>query len=94
MRPFFRLLAGLLLVTPAALPQVTLVERGYKGRIYQTHGAINKDFLRVGGKNVEGAIAPTGPLVVADQLPDSNPIKRVSLQFFKMYDAAYPAGCP
>jgi branched-chain amino acid transport system substrate-binding protein len=76
--------------TPAALPQVTLVERGYKGRIYQTHGAINKDFLRVGGKNVEGAIAPTGPLVVADQLPDSNPIKRVSLQFFKMYDAAYP----
>lgn len=76
--------------TPGALPQTTLVQSGYKGRIYQTHGVINKDFLRVGGKSVEGMIAPTGPLVVADQLPDSNPIKKVALQFFKMYDAAYP----
>ena len=76
--------------TPAALPQATLLERGFKGRVYQTHGVINKDFLRVGGKNVEGTIAPTGPLVVADQLPDSNPIKKVALQFFRMYDAAYP----
>jgi branched-chain amino acid transport system substrate-binding protein len=76
--------------TPAALPQATLVERGYKGRIYQTHGAVGKDFLRVGGKNVEGTVAPTGPLSVADQLPDSNPTKKIALQFFKMYDAAYP----
>ena len=76
--------------TPAVLPQATLVERGYKGKIYQTHGVINRDFLRVGGKNVEGMVAPTGPLVVADQLPDSNPMKKVALDFFKAYSAAFP----
>ena len=76
--------------TPAVLPQATLVERGYKGKIYQTHGVINRDFLRVGGKNVEGMVAPTGPLVVADQLPDSNPMKKVALDFFKQYGAAFP----
>ena len=76
--------------TPAVLPQATLVERGYKGRIYQTHGVINRDFLRVGGKNVEGMVAPTGPLVVADQLPDSNPMKKVALDFLRQYAAAFP----
>ena len=50
--------------TPAALPQITLAERGYKGRIYQSHGAANRDFLRVGGKNVEGALIPVGPMLV------------------------------
>src|SRR5580698_4579858 len=62
--------------TPAALPQVTLVERGYKGKIYQTHGVANNDFLRVGGKAVEGTILPVGPMLVAEQLPNDNPIKK------------------
>lgn len=75
--------------TPAALPQATLMERGFKGQVYQTHGVINRDFIRVGGEAVEGAIAPTGPVVVAEQLPDSNPIKKVSMEFFKLHDAAY-----
>lgn len=78
--------------TPGALPQVTLVERGYKGRIYHNHGVINKDFLRVGGKSLEGAFAPTGPVMVAEQLPDSNPIKKVALDFTKAYEGAYGAG--
>ncbi|OOG56153.1 ABC transporter substrate-binding protein [Polaromonas sp. C04] len=76
--------------TPAALPARTLKERGYKGKIYFTDGVINEDFLRVGGKDVEGAYLPAGPFVVATQLPDSNPIKKVSLEFMKLYDAAYP----
>jgi branched-chain amino acid transport system substrate-binding protein len=78
--------------TPGALPQVTLRERGYKGRIYHNHGVINKDFLRVGGKSLDGALAPTGPVMVAEQLPDSNPIKKVSLDFTKAYEGAYGAG--
>ena len=76
--------------SPATLPQLALLERGYKGQIYHTHGIIGPDFLRVGGKSVEGAIAPSGPLIVADQLPDSNPIKGVSLAFFKNYEGKYP----
>ena len=77
--------------TPAVLPQATLVERGYKGRIYQTHGVANKDFLRVGGKNVEGAVLPVGPILVAEQLPDSNASKKVALAYIKAYEAAYGA---
>ncbi|MCX7176614.1 MAG: ABC transporter substrate-binding protein [Proteobacteria bacterium] len=78
--------------TPAALPQTTLKERGYKGLIYQTHGVANNDFLRVGGKSVEGTILPAGPVLVADQLPDSNPLKKSSLTYVHKYEAAYGAG--
>ncbi len=78
--------------TPAVLPQKTLVERGYKGRIYQTHGIGTLDFLRVGGKDVEGTLFPTGPAVVARGLPDSNPVKKVALDFTRRYEAAYGAG--
>ncbi|PUA17043.1 ABC transporter substrate-binding protein [Glaciimonas sp. PCH181] len=75
--------------TPAVLPQRTLVERGYKGRIYQTHGIATRDFLKVGGKDVEGTFFPTGPAVVARQLPDSNPIKKTAMEFTRRYEAAY-----
>ena len=78
--------------TPAALPQATLVERGYKGRIYQTHGVANNDFLRVGGKSVEGAVLPIGPVLVPDQLPDSHPSKKAALVYIKAYETAYGVG--
>src|SRR5579871_5028144 len=61
--------------TPGALPFIALTERGYKGQIYGTHALINPDFVRVGGAAVEGVICPTGPVVVASQLPESNPIR-------------------
>ncbi len=75
--------------TPGALPQITLADRGFKGRVYQTHGVIGQDFIRVGGKNVEGAIAPSGPVMVADQLPESNPIRKVAMDFIKVYEAQF-----
>jgi len=78
--------------TPAVLPQATLVERGYKGKVYQTHGVANNDFLRVGGKNVEGAIFPVGAMLVAEQLPDSHPVKKSALEFIKAYEGANGAG--
>jgi branched-chain amino acid transport system substrate-binding protein len=78
--------------TPAALPQATLVERGYKGRIYQTHGVANADFLRVGGKNVDGTLLPAGPILVAEQLPDSNASKKVALEYKKLYEGKHGAG--
>jgi branched-chain amino acid transport system substrate-binding protein len=78
--------------TPAALPQVALVDRGYKGRIYQTHGAANKEFIRVGGKAVEGTVLPVGPIVIAAQLPDSHPSKPVGVEYTKQYEEKYGAG--
>jgi branched-chain amino acid transport system substrate-binding protein len=78
--------------TPAALPQKTLKERGYKGKIYQTHGVANNDFLRVCGKDCDGTFLPAGPLLVADQLPDSNPVKQAALTYKKAYEGANGAG--
>lgn len=78
--------------TGAALPHVALVERGYKKTIYHNHGTVNAEFIKVGGKAVEGAVAPTGPLVVPEELPDSYPTKKVSLDFTKRYEAAFGAG--
>jgi branched-chain amino acid transport system substrate-binding protein len=78
--------------TPAALPQKTLVERGYKGLVYHTHGVANADFLRVGGKDVEGAFLPLGPAVVAAQLPADHPAKTVALDYIARYEKAYGPG--
>ncbi|MCE9570404.1 MAG: ABC transporter substrate-binding protein [Rhodocyclales bacterium] len=78
--------------TPAAMPQVGLKERGYAGKFYQTHGVANNDFLRVGGKNVEGTYLPAGPMLVAAQLPDNNPIKKPSLMYIAKYEAAHGKG--
>ncbi|MGR4868048.1 ABC transporter substrate-binding protein [Variovorax sp. LARHSF232] len=71
--------------TPGALPYLGLSERGYKGQIYGTHGLINADFVRVGGAAIDGLQVPSGPVLVADQLPDANPIKKVSLAFRASY---------
>jgi branched-chain amino acid transport system substrate-binding protein len=73
--------------SPAALPQLTLVERGYKGKIYQTSGAAVADFLRVGGKGVDGAYMPASPFLVAEQLPANYPTRAESLHFTKEYEA-------
>ena len=78
--------------TPAALPQVALAEKGYKGKYYQTHGVANNDFLRVGGKNVEGTFLPAGPVLVAAQLPDANPIKKVAMEYTHKYETAHGKG--
>jgi branched-chain amino acid transport system substrate-binding protein len=75
--------------TPAVLPQRTLVERGYKGRIYQSHGIGTLDFLKVGGKDIEGTLFPTGPAVVAKQLPDGNPVKKTGVDFVNRYETTY-----
>jgi branched-chain amino acid transport system substrate-binding protein len=71
-----------------ALPHLALAERGYRGHVYSTHAIINSEFVRVGGASVEGLIAPTGPVVVAEQLPDSNPIKAVAMRFRELYQKA------
>ncbi|KWT98914.1 MULTISPECIES: ABC transporter substrate-binding protein [unclassified Variovorax] len=74
--------------TPGALPYLALSERGYKGQIYGMHALINPDFVRVGGTAVEGLLAPTGPVIVAEQLPDSNPIRKASMDFRAAYQKA------
>jgi branched-chain amino acid transport system substrate-binding protein len=78
--------------TPAALPQRTLKERGYAGQYYQTHGVANNDFLRVGGKDVEGTYLPAGPVLVAAQLPPNFPVRASALDYIAKYEAAHGKG--
>ena len=76
----------------AAMPHKAIVERGYKGKIYQTHAAASRDLVRVGGKDVEGAFVVSGPAVIAEQLPDSHPSKKEAIDFVQKYEKAYGAG--
>jgi branched-chain amino acid transport system substrate-binding protein len=78
--------------SPAALPQLAFAERGYKGRLYQTHGVANNDFLRVAGKSAEGTFLPVGPLLIADQLPQADPVGRLGSDIAHRYETAYGAG--
>jgi branched-chain amino acid transport system substrate-binding protein len=78
--------------TPAVLPQRTLKERGYNGRYYQTHGVANNDFLRVGGKDVEGTLLPAGPVLVATQLPANHPVTKSALEYVSKFEAMYGKG--
>jgi branched-chain amino acid transport system substrate-binding protein len=73
----------------AAMPHKAVVERGYKGRIYQTHSAASRDLMRVGGREVEGAFVVSGPAVVAEQLPQSHPSKGPALAFVGQYEKLY-----
>ena len=75
----------------AAMPQLGLVDRGYKGKYYQTHAAATKDLPRVGGKAVEGTYVVTGPVLAPEQLPDSNPSKKLAMDYMVKYGAAYGA---
>jgi len=76
----------------AAMPQMGLVERGYKGKIYQTHAAATQDLMRVGGKATEGTFVVSGPAVIAEQLPDSHPSKKVAVHFVQEYEKLMGAG--
>ena len=78
--------------TPSVLPQDTLVNRGFKGQIYQTHGTATKEYIRVGGKLVEGTILPVGPVVVASQLPDTHPSKKMGEDYTRRYEEKYGPG--
>ena len=75
--------------TPAATPQKDLAARNYKGKVYQTHGVANPDFLRVVGKEGNGTILPAGPMLVYEQLPASNPVKKSAAEYVTKYEAKY-----
>jgi branched-chain amino acid transport system substrate-binding protein len=71
--------------TPGALPYLALAERGFKGGVYGQHGLINPDFVRVVGAAGQGALMPTGPIIVAEQLPADHPTKKIGLAFREIF---------
>jgi branched-chain amino acid transport system substrate-binding protein len=75
--------------TAAGLPQTALRERGYKGLIYQTHGAASMDFIRISGAAAEGVIMASGPVMSPETQPDSAPTKKPGLTLNAAYEAKY-----
>ncbi|MEO8848947.1 MAG: ABC transporter substrate-binding protein [Casimicrobiaceae bacterium] len=74
---------------PAVLPQAALVDRGYKGGIYQTHAVATDDFIKLGKDKVEGTILAAGPMLVIDEIPDANPTKKVASAYIALYRARF-----
>lgn len=70
----------------SVLPQTTLFDQGFRGKFYQTHGAALPDFLRLGGKKVEGTILAASGMLVLDQIGDDNPSKKVALDYVTAYE--------
>jgi len=77
--------------TAAGLPQIALRERGYKGLIYQTHGAASMDFIRIAGPAAEGVIMASGPVMSPESQPDSALTKKPGLALNAAYEAKYGA---
>lgn len=76
----------------AAMPHKGVIERGYKGKVYQTHAAATRDLMRIGGKDVEGGYVVSGPALVPEQLSENHPSKKVAQEFVNKYEKAYGAG--
>jgi branched-chain amino acid transport system substrate-binding protein len=74
---------------PTVLPHATLVDLGYKGKIYQTHGAALPDFIRLGGKKVEGALMAASLMLVLDEIPNSHPSKKMAQEYITAYEKLY-----
>jgi len=74
---------------PGVLPQITLRDQGYKGTIYQTHGVATDDFIRLGKEKVEGTVLAAGPMLVIDEIADSNPIKKVATGYIDAYEKRF-----
>jgi len=74
---------------PAVLPQATLYDQGYKGRAYQTHAVATDDFIRLGKDKVEGTVLAAGSMLVIDDVPDGDPIKKVALRYIAAYERQF-----
>jgi branched-chain amino acid transport system substrate-binding protein len=74
---------------PAVLPQATLRDQGWKGPIYQTHAVATEDFIKLGKDKVEGTILAAGPMLVIDEIPDSNPTKKVAQSYIAQYQKQF-----
>lgn len=74
---------------PAVLPQATLYDQGYKGRIYQTHAVATDDFIRLGKEKVEGTVLAAGSMLVIDDIADNDPIKKVAGTYIAAYQKQF-----
>lgn len=83
---------AVLVAAPGAatvLPQTTLFDQGYKGKMYQTHGAALPAFLQLGKNKVEGTILAASLMLVLPEIFDGNPSKKVATDYIDAYKKMY-----
>ena len=73
----------------AALPHGQLIDAGYKGPIFHTHGSATGAFIQIGAKKVEGALVVGPALLVIDEIADANPVKKVAMDFIGPYEKQF-----
>jgi branched-chain amino acid transport system substrate-binding protein len=76
----------------AVMPHKAVIERGYKGKIYQTHGAASRDLIRLGGKDVDGSFVVAGLAILPEILPENHPSKKLATDFVNRYEKQYGEG--
>jgi branched-chain amino acid transport system substrate-binding protein len=62
---------------------------GLKIPLYMSHGVSSKKFIELAGDAAEGIRLPSGKVLVADLLPNSDPQKKSLLSFVKDYQNHY-----
>lgn len=62
---------------------------GMTAPLYHLHGVASKEFIRLAGAAAEGVRLPAAGLVIAGQLPDSDPQKAVTTEFTRTYEDAF-----
>jgi branched-chain amino acid transport system substrate-binding protein len=78
--------------TPGVTPVLELKKLGYKGQIYISQAMANPDVLKLGGAALNGVLMPVSPVLVAEQLPQSNPLRAPGIRYTQIYEAKYGAG--
>ena len=73
----------------AGLPQSALREHGYKGLIYQTHGAVSMDFIHIAGASAEGVLITSGPVMYPESQPDTALTRKPGMALVTAYEAKY-----
>ncbi|HNY49892.1 MAG TPA: ABC transporter substrate-binding protein [Smithella sp.] len=62
---------------------------GIKIPLYMSHGVSSKKFIELAGEAAEGIMLPSGKVIVADQLPNSDPQKKALMSYVNQYKARY-----
>ncbi|MCF6172497.1 MAG: ABC transporter substrate-binding protein [Campylobacteraceae bacterium] len=60
-----------------------------KQPLYESHGVASKKYIEIAGKAANGVRLVAPPVVVADKLADSNPVKKVALAYKNEYEKAF-----
>jgi branched-chain amino acid transport system substrate-binding protein len=62
---------------------------GIKIPLYMSHGVSSKKFIELAGAGAEGIILPSGRVIVADQLSNSDPQKKALMNYVNKYREHY-----